>query len=77
MGTLHNAYSGSSVVVQQWWGETIPAKTVVSFLPYSPNCSAGGFSDVPTNLSRFSARSHTSLLVILAISARPDTGKGQ
>jgi len=74
---MHNAYSGSSVVVQHWWGETIPAKTVVSFVPYSPKFLAGGFSDVPTNLSRFSARSHTSLLVILVIRARPDTGKGQ
>jgi Transposase IS116/IS110/IS902 family len=34
------------------------------------------FSEVPTNLSRFSARSHTSLLVILVIRPRPDRGRG-
>jgi hypothetical protein len=38
-------------------------------------CLAGGFSDV-LNLSLFSARSHTALLVMLVIRARPDTGKG-
>jgi hypothetical protein len=69
---MHNAYSGSSVVVQQGWGESVPAKNRVSFLPHSPKCLVGAFSEVPTNLSRFSARSHISLLVIVVIRARPD-----
>jgi hypothetical protein len=44
---------------------------------YSPECVEGAFSEIPTNLSRFSARSHKALLVILVIRAQPDAEGGQ
>ena len=57
-GTLHNAYSGSSVVVQQWWGEIRSCK------------DCGLFPSLFTELRsrRFLGRSHKSQPILSPLS---------
>jgi hypothetical protein len=75
-GNMHNAHSGSSVVLQQGWGQSVPAKNCGPFPPLFTEVLGSRILGSPYKsqpiLSRFSAHSHTSLLVILVIRARPD-----
>jgi hypothetical protein len=72
-GSMREASSDSSVGVQQGWGQSIPAKNCGLVLPLLAEVLG---SQILGNLSRFSARSHTSLSTILVIRTRPDRGRG-
>ena len=48
---MHNANSGSSVVVQQGWVSPFLQRTVVFLLPFT-EVLGRRISEVPTNLSR-------------------------